>query len=42
MSNKPTANLMPAMYSHRIHDIQVIGRAAAFAVTNPTHPATLG
>lgn len=30
--SKPTANMMPALYSHRIHDIQIICRAAGYAV----------
>lgn len=30
--NKLPANLMPALYSHRIHDIQVICRAAGYAI----------
>lgn len=30
--SKPTANLMPALYSHSIHDIQVICRACGYAL----------
>jgi hypothetical protein len=30
--NKLPANLMPAMYSHRIHDIVVIGRSHGYCI----------
>lgn len=32
MSHKPAANLIPAMYSWRIHDIQAIARAEGYAI----------
>lgn len=32
MSSKPAASLMPAMYSHRIHDLQTIARAHGYAI----------
>ncbi|HNP65938.1 MAG TPA: hypothetical protein PKH39_18565 [Woeseiaceae bacterium] len=32
MNSKPTSSLMPALYSHRIHDIQIIGRASGYAL----------
>jgi hypothetical protein len=32
MSSKPSASLMPAIYSHRIADIQCIARAHGYAI----------
>ena len=32
MSNKPSAGLMPALYSHCLSDIQAIGRASGYAI----------
>lgn len=32
MSEKPVANLMPAMYSHRLHDIQTYARECGYAI----------
>lgn len=32
MSSKPIANLMPALYSHRLHDIQTVARAEGYAI----------
>jgi hypothetical protein len=32
VSDKPQANMMPAMYSHSIHTIQMIGRASGYAL----------
>ena len=32
MSSKPSASLMPALYSHRLADIQAIARAHGYAV----------
>ncbi len=30
--SKPPVNMMPALYSHRIHDIQVICRSCGYAI----------
>ena len=32
MTDKPTANLRPAMYAHRVHELQSIARACGYAL----------
>jgi hypothetical protein len=32
MPDKPPANLMPALYSHRLHDIQACARPLGYAI----------
>lgn len=32
MTEKPPANLMPAIYSHQLHSIQEVGRRCGYAI----------
>lgn len=32
MSDKPPSNLKPAMYAHRVHELQVIARSCGYAI----------
>ena len=32
MSDKPAANLRPALYAHRVHELQAIAKASGYAI----------